>query len=529
MSKEVKNKVSLDATRFERGVSKVQRGVKNMERGLTIDFQRAVRAGAKGLAALAAGVTAAGVTIGVGVKKAVAMGTELDHLATQTGMTVSSLRVLRQVFEDGGVGAGKVSTAISRMQRTIGEARNGNDRYAESIRQLGIPLDELSSMSPEDQFTRIGDAIIAIEDPAMRATAAMNIFGRSGAEMMNTFGSARLDEAANSLGAQAEILEKNSVLFERVSTLMNRAGQKIGGFFIGIADQVVPIILPLLEQLDQLDLAEKGQQFGENLATGLRAIIGFFEQGTIGQFAELSLQEAGGNFINFIAKGWVAIGLGLWESLKATGQAFIELMIQGLKVAVIAMGPEMLRMFAKVFDNIPGMGAITDRVSDAADRMAEVRSGALNAMKEIGVGVSEAFHEGFLRAEDFELFDTDSMADQRKALIDAALAAVPAVGEQAAELIQAGIDKAGFQIPAFDDETPGDAIRGARAPLTGGVSSLAAIGGGGGVGRVTGVEGLVDESRKQTGLLTNIREGINQVRDGISNISNGGPQLAVLA
>lgn len=529
MAKEVKNRVSLDATRFERGVSKVKRGVKDMEKGLTIDFQKAVRGGARGLAMLAAGVTAAGAAIGLGVNKAVAMGTQLDHLANQTGMTVSSLRVLQQVFEDGGVGAGKVSAAISRMQRTIGEARNGNERYTESLRQLGIPLEELSAMSPEDQFTRIGDAIIAIEDPAMRATAAMNIFGRSGAEMMNTFGSARLDEAANSLGAQAEILEKNSVLFERVSTLMNRAGQKIGGFFIGIADKVVPIILPLLEQLDQLDLAEKGQQFGENLAVGLRAVIGFFQQGTIGEFVKLSLQEAGANFINFIAKGWVAIGLGLWESLKATGRAFIDLMIEGLKVAVVGMGPEMLRMFAKVFDNIPGMGGVADRVSDAAERMAEVRSGALAALREMGVGVSEAFNEGFARAEDFTLFDTGEMAEQRQALIDAALAAVPAVGERAAKLIQEGIDKAGFLIPSFDDETPGDAIRGARAPLTGGVSSLAAIGGGGGVGQMTGVEGLVDESRKQTNILTNIREGIGQVRDGISNLSNGGPQVAVLA
>lgn len=526
MAKEVRNKVSLDATRFERGVKKVKGGVKGMEKALSVDFAKAARLGGKALAAFAAGVAASGAIIATGIKKVIELGAELDHLSTQTGIAVSQLFIMRQAFEDGGVGADKVKMSIAKMQRTIGEASNGMQEQAEALDTLGLSLKELKALSPDEQFNAMGKAIMQIEDPAMRANAAMEIFGRSGAELLTVFQSGAMDDAAASLGGQASILEKNSVLFERVSTLMGRAGKKIGGFFVGIADKVVPLILPLLEQLDALDLAAQGQKFGENLALGLRAIIGLFQQNTMGELIKTQLLIAGGDFLNFVAKGWVAIGQGLWGALKAVGSSFIDLMIAGMKIAAIAMGPELISVLSKVFSKIPGLDGFADKLAGAGDKMKAIRDEAFSDLKNIGANVVDGFADGAAKAEGFELFDTSGLKDAKQDLINSAIASVPAVGEKAAELIEDGLNKASFTLP---DETAGSAIRDARAPLSGGVSSLAAIGGGGGVGGVTGVEGLVDESRKQTGFLKDIDTGITAMKEAINGSNNTFTARTVLA
>lgn len=522
MAKEVKNKVSLDATRFERGVSKVKRGVKDMEKGLTIDFQKAVKAGAMGVAALAAGITAAGVAIGAGVNKVVQMGAELDQLSTQTGIAVSSLMVMRQAFEDSGVSADKVQSSVGKMQRMIGEAAQGNTKYTETLNGLGLSLSDLEAMSPDEQFAAIGDAIGAVENPAMRATAAMQVFGKSGTELISVFEKGGMADAAKTIGSQAALMEKNSVLFERVSTLMDRAGKKLGGFFVGIADQVVPVILPLLEQLDTLDLAGKGVQFGEKLALGLRAVIGLMKNGDIGEFFKLSLQEAGGSLLNMLARGWVGIALGFWETFKTGWGIIVDVMSGGFQAIAFGFASIILEAIADGLDFVPGMSGEGHKMKKLAfgleDKAGEQFQRAANAMQGIPGKLADAFVEGASKAADLEIIDTGKLAEARKEIIDAALLAVPAVGEKAAELIKQGMEKSSFNMPDSDGFDLGGTS--GPTPLTGGVSSLAAIGGGGGVGgAVSGVESLVDESRKQSGFLREIRDGIGTLKSGFDNSS----------
>lgn len=100
---------------------------------------------------------------------------QLDHVAKMNGLT----------FEN------DVAPAIAKMQKALTETPEKFDR-------LGMSVTALRAMKPEDQFVAIAERIGSIADPAQRATAAMEIFGKSGATllpMMNDQLRATMEEA----------------------------------------------------------------------------------------------------------------------------------------------------------------------------------------------------------------------------------------------------------------------------------------------------------------------------------------------
>ncbi|MEE4207830.1 MAG: phage tail tape measure protein, partial [Parvularcula sp.] len=148
-----------------------------------------------------------------GARDIIGLGAKMNHLAGQTGIAESELLALGQAFDDAGAGASNVGTTISRMQRRLMQAsRTGTGRVADELGEMGVNIDELMRMSPAEQFNTIAEKISKIEDPTQRSAAAMNIFGRSGAQLLPLFrNGGALDDARESLGAMPEVLERNAV------------------------------------------------------------------------------------------------------------------------------------------------------------------------------------------------------------------------------------------------------------------------------------------------------------------------------
>jgi hypothetical protein len=60
----------------------------------------------------------------------------------------------------------------------------GGGAAAKSLEELGLRLGEITALKPEDQFTAIADRLGKIADPTKKAALAMNLFGRSGTELL---------------------------------------------------------------------------------------------------------------------------------------------------------------------------------------------------------------------------------------------------------------------------------------------------------------------------------------------------------
>lgn len=113
-----------------------------------------------------------------------ASGDELTKMADRTGASVESLSELRHVAQQSAVDFKAFGGAMNKMQRNIADANDRQKTAVEMFERLGLSVQQLRSLSPDEQFEAIAENIAIIEDPALRAQAAMDFFGRSGAELL---------------------------------------------------------------------------------------------------------------------------------------------------------------------------------------------------------------------------------------------------------------------------------------------------------------------------------------------------------
>jgi flagellar biosynthesis GTPase FlhF len=91
------------------------------------------------------------------------------------------------------------------MSRNIIEAARGSASARRDLARLGLTIDDLTGLSPDQQFELIADRLSRIQNPANRAAIAMEIFGRSGASLLPLLstgaqGIRELRREANGLG-----------------------------------------------------------------------------------------------------------------------------------------------------------------------------------------------------------------------------------------------------------------------------------------------------------------------------------------
>jgi hypothetical protein len=138
--------------------------------------------------------------------------------------------------------------------------------------------------------------------------------------------------------------------------------------------------------------------------------------------------------------------------------------------------------------------------------------------------MADAFADVMADMDGVNIFGgTEDLKARRDQLLKDAIDAVAPVGEEAAKLLEERAQ--GF---AMGDDS--DIAAGRTAALTGGVSSLAALGGGGGVGgTIGGLDGLLDSSREQSRELRRANENLGAIRQSLASTPGvmGSPQFTL--
>ncbi len=282
---------------FDADDSRLQQAVARIDRNLLAIQAKFARIGMGIGVALGGAAVAAGV-FGAGIKSALDEAGRLNDLSQNTGVAVEDLAVLTQEFKNAGKAGEDVGKVFAKMQKTLADG-SAND----VIRDLGIDLEELQDMAPLDQFRRLGTAIAALKSPTERAAAAQALFGKSGSTMLAMFSSKGFGEASAQVGDQARILGENAALFDDASDKLALAGLKTQGFFVGVAERVVPVLKPLLDDFAKIDLAAKGQLVGDAISVGLLAVA----TGDIWPMMGKALMISMGEAINFLLSGLLTV------------------------------------------------------------------------------------------------------------------------------------------------------------------------------------------------------------------------------
>lgn len=105
---------------------------------------------------------------------------QINDLALKTGLSVEAIQVYGQAAELAGASVETFANTVFRLGVNI---ETGSKATAEAVTGLGLSLQELQKMTPEQQFEAIADALHNMEDVQARNTAGVALFGRQWGEV----------------------------------------------------------------------------------------------------------------------------------------------------------------------------------------------------------------------------------------------------------------------------------------------------------------------------------------------------------
>src|SRR5215471_4496449 len=117
-------------------------------------------------------------------KEIVELGSHLDDLSKQTGLSVQTLSGIKSVVEENGSSLDAFAGGIFRLQKELGTIKDETDPAALAIKQLGLNFKELQNASPDRTLQLITDALAKQQNPINRNALAFQLLGKSARELI---------------------------------------------------------------------------------------------------------------------------------------------------------------------------------------------------------------------------------------------------------------------------------------------------------------------------------------------------------
>ena len=217
-------------SQVKKGAGEVHEQLAAMSAGLS-SFGTAL-AGIGATATAAMGAVAA--ALGASVVSFADAGSQMADMSARTGVSAEALGALSYAAKQSGTSIEEVEGALRKMQKGIAEATSGSKSAIDNFAAIGISMDQLAGKSPDQQFALISAAIADIEDPTMRAGAAMNVLGKSATSILPLITSdvQGLVDRARELGIV--LSEEDVAAADALGDTLDTLKDTIGGLFVKI-------------------------------------------------------------------------------------------------------------------------------------------------------------------------------------------------------------------------------------------------------------------------------------------------------
>lgn len=169
---EVEFRAAVD--RFTADVGKAQKAIKGVDDNLQ---------GLNKIAERALGFLTTGALIAF-TKQAFNAADAIGDAADRAGIAVESFSRLKFAAEQSDVEMSSLTTGLKKFQVIVSNAAEGGNSMSGALAQIGLSGQALKALSLEDQLGQVADAFQRIQNPADRTRVAVELFGRSGAELI---------------------------------------------------------------------------------------------------------------------------------------------------------------------------------------------------------------------------------------------------------------------------------------------------------------------------------------------------------
>lgn len=107
----------------------------------------------------------------------------LVRMSDQTGISIDGLNRLQAAADDAGNGIDQITAAVIKMEDKVasGDLAAGN-----ALKAIGLSIEDIRTLAPDQQFIAISEGLRQIEDPAEQVRIATDLFGKTGAQVLPT-------------------------------------------------------------------------------------------------------------------------------------------------------------------------------------------------------------------------------------------------------------------------------------------------------------------------------------------------------
>jgi len=230
--------LSAETSRFQQGMSQAQKQAQGTFGSIT---SLAKTAGAAIVAALSVR------SIASAIQGQINLADEVAKTSQKLGIQAEELQKLRYAADLSGVSSGNLTQAISRLAV---DAQNGGKALA----SIGVSARGTNGemKSAQTLFTEVAEAISKMDDGTQKTAAAVQLFGRAGADLipMLNNGAAGLkamtDEASELGFVMDDSLTKAA---ERFNDNLTRLGKAKDGLFVQVTRQLLPALEALTDEM----------------------------------------------------------------------------------------------------------------------------------------------------------------------------------------------------------------------------------------------------------------------------------------
>jgi hypothetical protein len=204
-----------------------------------------------------------------------------SKLAARLGFTYGEFAGLALAGELAGVSMDQIGTAATKADVAFVRASQGSAAAQAAFAGLGLNLQQLAGLNAAGRFDAIAASIAALPTEAQRAAAAVQIFGRAGAQLLPLFaggaeGIQQAREEAERLGLTLTTVQGQDV--EAMNDAFTLAGQAISGVVQQVVAFLSPAITGVVDQFTQfignIGGANIGQAIGEGILSGAEFLAG---------------------------------------------------------------------------------------------------------------------------------------------------------------------------------------------------------------------------------------------------------------
>lgn len=284
-------KVGADLTEFQKNMKQVSKDMKKVGKELSAAGSTLTKGLTLPILGAVAGLT--GLAINAG-KDADALIT----LANKTGITTQALQEMQYAARFIDVEVETMTGSMQKLTKNMDMARKGSKDQEEAFKRLGVEYknQDGSLRNAKDVWAESIDALGKVASEADRDALAMNLFGKSSAELnpLIKVGSTELKRYAQEAHDVGAVMDDKTVsalgrfddTMQRIQAVLKNATAEIGAAFLPVLEKLTPV-------------------FEEKIVPAIQSLAGFIT-GLIEKFDNMSPEMQG--FVVGLAGLAVAIG-----------------------------------------------------------------------------------------------------------------------------------------------------------------------------------------------------------------------------